>query len=89
MVQELDLSSNRIISIDGLLPYLLECQKLILDDNLIEELAYAESCALTSNKKTVGGQKLTVLSLKGNPICQSENIVTKIKETPFGKIVLF
>ena len=84
MVQELDLSSNRITSIDGLLPYLVECQKLNLDDNLIEELAYVES-----NETPFGGQKLKILSLKRNPICQSEKFARKIQESPFGKIVLF
>ena len=84
MVRELDLSSNRITSIDGILPYLVECQTLNLDDNLIEELAYVES-----NENTLGGQKLKILSLRRNPICQSENIVKKIQESPLGKIVLF
>ena len=89
MVQELDLSSNRITSIDGLLPYLVECQILNLDDNLIEELACVENNALPRNKNTVGGQKLKVISLKRNPICEREELVRKIKETPLGKMVLF
>ena len=59
-----------------------------MDDNLIEELTYVEN-ELISNENAVGGQKLKVLSLKRNPICQSENFIRKIKETSFGKVVLF
>jgi len=88
LVQELDLSSNRITSIDGLLPYLVECHTLILDNNCIEEISYIEE-ETKCNHKVVGGQKLKVLSLKKNPIGEDENVISKIKESWLHGIVIF
>lgn len=89
LVKEIDLSSNRITSINGFLPYLIECESLILDDNLIEDIAYNGDSEKHSDGNIIGGQKLKRLSLKRNPISQDENMVSKIQDSPFNEIVIF
>ena len=37
-IQSLNLSNNKLTSVDALLPYLIECRQLNLDDNLIEKI---------------------------------------------------
>ncbi len=37
-IESLNLSKNKLKSIDALLPYLIECRRLNLDDNLIENI---------------------------------------------------
>ena len=88
MVQELDLSSNRITSIDGFLPYLIKCEKLVLDDNLIEELSYFDDKKQRNDGKNLGGKKLRILSLKRNPICENETIIRRISDSALNKIVI-
>ena len=83
LVKELDLSDNRLTCIDGLLPYLVNCEMLKLDDNLITELKYL------CKRITLGGKKLKLLSLKRNPICQNESLKKQIKEAQLGEVVQF
>ena len=85
----LDLSSNRIKSINGLLPYLIECHTLLLDDNIIEHLRCIESELPNADASTVASGKLKVLSLKRNPIEKNQNSVSKIRNSVLKDIVVF
>lgn len=89
LVKELDLSSNRIRSVDGFLPYLIECESLILDDNLIDNLQHNGGTEHKSSEKLLGGQKLKRLSLKRNPIAQDKDMIAKIQDSTLNKIVIF
>ena len=88
-MKELDLSSNRIRSVDGFLPYLIECETLILDDNLIDNIKYNGSAEHKDSGKILGGQKLKRLSLKRNPIAQDKDTIANIQDCVLKNIVIF
>jgi len=88
-VNFLDLSCNRIKSIDMLLPYLIECHTLVLDDNEIEKLECIDIESSKNDAKNKLPEKLRLLSLKSNPIEKDRNIVSKIKSSEWRDIVLF
>merc|ERR1712141_606346 len=84
LVQEIDLTSNKITSVEGLLPYLIECKKLILDDNLIEELDYIDSFDENDQTRRIG-KNLKMLSLKRNPIVANDAVINKVKTSVHKK----
>ena len=88
LVQEIDLTSNKITSVEGLLPYLIECKKLILDDNLIEELDYIDSFDENDQTRRIG-KNLKMLSLKKNPIVANDAVINKVKNSVLKDIIQF
>ena len=84
-IKYLDLRCNRIKSIDNLLPYLIECHTLLLDDNFVEHL----DCIENSNSKFVSTGNLKHFSLKNNPIENNQNIVSLIRNSVLSDIVIF
>ena len=88
-VNFLDLSCNRIKSIDMLLPYLIECHTLVLDDNEVEKLECIDSDLPKNDVKNKLPEKLKILSLKRNPIEKDVTIVSKIKSSVWCDIVVF
>jgi geranylgeranyl transferase type-2 subunit alpha len=69
---KVNLSGNMLKNVDSLLPYLLKCQELILDNNEIHKINNIplSSCC---------GKKLKYLSLKSNPICDNGEAVAELK----------
>ena len=71
-----------------MLPYLIECKKLILDDNLIEELEYIDSFDENDQTRRIG-RNLQMLSLKRNPIVANDAVINKVKNSVLKNIVQF
>ena len=69
IVQSLNLSNNSLKSVDALLPYLVECQQLNLDDNLIEEINEGIDC--NSSFKEV--------SIRRTPLAQNLSAVEALR----------
>ena len=69
-----------------MLPYLIECKKLILDDNLIEELDYIDSFDENDQTRRIG-RNLQMLSLKRNPIVANDAITNKVKTSVLKDII--
>ena len=72
-----------------LLPYLIECHTLILDDNEVEKLECIDSDLPINVLKNKLPKKLKILSLKRNPIEKDHDIVSMIKSSEWRDIVLF
>ena len=71
-----------------MLPYLIECKKLILDDNLIEELDYIDSFDENDQTRRIG-RNLQMLSLKRNPIVANDAVINKVKNSVLKDIIQF
>ena len=71
-----------------MLPYLIECKKLILDDNLIEELDYIDSFDENDQTRRIG-RNLQMLSLKRNPIVANDAVINKVKTSVLKDIIQF
>ena len=71
---------------EGWLPYLIECKKLILDDNLIEELDYIDSFDENDQTRRIG-RNLQMLSLKRNPIVANDAVTNKVKTSVLKDII--
>ena len=71
-----------------MLPYLIECKKLILDDNLIEELDYIDSFDKNDQTRRIG-RNLQMLSLKRNPIVANDAVINKVKNSVLKDIIQF
>lgn len=69
-----------------MLPYLIECKKLILDDNLIEELDYIDSFDENDQTRRIG-RNLQMLSLKRNPIVANDAVTNKVKTSVLKDII--
>ena len=69
-----------------MLPYLIECKKLILDDNLIEELDYIDSFDENDPTRRIG-KNLKMLSLKRNPIVANDAVTNKVKASVLKDII--
>ena len=72
-----------------LLPYLIECHTLVLDDNEVEKLECIDSDLPKNDVKNKLPEKLKILSLKRNPIEKDVTIVSKIKSSVWCDIVVF
>ena len=72
-----------------LLPYLMECHTLVLDDNEVEKLECIDIYSSKNDAKHKLPEKLRLLSLKRNPIEKDHNIVSKIESSEWRDIVLF
>ena len=73
---------------EGLLPYLIECKKLIQDDNLVEELDYIDSFDENDQTRRIG-KNLKMLSLKRNPIAANDAVINKVKTSVLKDIIQF
>ena len=71
-----------------MLPYLIECKKLILDDNLIEELDFIDSFDENDQTRRIG-RNLQMLSLKRNPIVANDAVTNKVKTSVLKDIIQF
>ncbi len=69
IVQSLNLSSNNLKSVDALLPYLVECRRLNLDDNLIEKID--EGINLNSS--------LVEVSIRQTPLAQNLSAIEALR----------
>ena len=69
-----------------MLPYLIECKKLILDDNLIAELDYIDSFDENDQTRRIG-KNLKVLSLKRNPIVANDAVTKKVNTSVLKDII--
>ena len=72
-----------------LLPYLIECHTLVLDDNEVEKLECIDIEPSKNDAKNKLPEKLRLLSMKRNPIEKDHNIVSKIESSEWRDIVLF
>ena len=93
LIQDLDLSSNQLKSIDNVLPYLVECKTLNVDNNLIEDITHFCETPMEINggegHSKCGGRKLKTLSVKGNPISLNEIVLRRITKNEFSHIFVF
>ena len=69
-----------------MLPYLIQCKKLILDDNLIEELDYIDSFDENDQTRRIG-RNLQMLSLKRHPIVANDAVTNKVKTSVLKDII--
>ncbi len=69
IVQSLNISNNNLKSVDALLPYLLECRRLNLDNNLIEKID--EGIDLNSS--------LVEVSIRQTPLAQNLSAVEALR----------